>query len=100
MPTLLQSIEELINNITVTVRQEDNIRQSLSNIETPLKDKENNLNIERTFTNGSYDRYTIIIPLNEINMIAVLKFEDWKDEYGILPNPQVALTIIQNYQND
>jgi len=100
MPTLLQSIEELINNITVTDRQEDNIRQSLSNIETHLKDKENNLNIERTFTNGSYERDTIIRPLNDIDMFAVLKFEDWKDEYGILPNPQVVLTKIKNYLND
>ncbi|MBW6484156.1 MAG: nucleotidyltransferase [Vicingaceae bacterium] len=99
MATLLQSINQLIENITVTDRQEDNIKQSLSNIEGHLNNKENNLNVERTFTNGSYERDTIIRPLNDIDIFAVLKKDDWKDEYGNLPNPQSVLTKIKNYLN-
>ncbi|MDD5571200.1 MAG: nucleotidyltransferase [Bacteroidales bacterium] len=99
MATLLQSIETLIDNITVTDRQEENIKQSLSNIEGYLKDKENNLSVERTFTTGSYERDTIIRPLNDIDMFAVLKFDDWKDQYGNFPGPQSVLTKIKNYLN-
>lgn len=40
--TLLQCISDLIENISVTDRQEDNIQSSLSNLEGHLKDKENN----------------------------------------------------------
>lgn len=99
MATLLQSINQLIDNITVTDRQEENIKQSLSNIEGYLKDKESGLSIERTFTNGSYERDTNIRPLDDIDMFAVLKFDDWKDEYGNLPNPQSVLTKFKNYLN-
>lgn len=100
MATLLQSIDQLIDNISVTDRQEENIKQSLSNIEGHLKNKENNLFVERTFTNGSYERDTIIRPLNDIDIFAVLKFDDWKDQYGTYPNPQSVLTKIKNYLND
>ncbi|MEI2824281.1 MAG: nucleotidyltransferase [Chitinophagaceae bacterium] len=99
MATLLQSINELIDNITVTDRQEENIKQSLSNIEGHLNNKDNKLSVERTFTNGSYERDTIIRPLNDIDIFAVLKFDDWKDQYGNLPNPQSVLTKIKNYLN-
>jgi len=99
MATLLQSINQLIDNITVTDRQEENIKQSLSNIEGYLKDKESGLSIERTFTNGSYARDTNIRPLDDIDMFAVLKFDEWKDEYGNLPNPQSVLTKFKNYLN-
>lgn len=97
MATLLQSINLLIDNITVTDRQEDNIKQSLSNIEGYLKEKENELSVERTFTNGSYERDTNVRPLDDIDMFAVLKFDAWKDEYGNLPNPQSVLTKFKKY---
>jgi hypothetical protein len=99
MPTLLQSITSLIDNITVTDRQEDNIKGSLSNLESSLKDKESGLFIDRTFTTGSYDRDTNIRPLDDIDIFAVLKFDDWKDEYGNLPNPQSVLTKFRTYLN-
>lgn len=99
MATLIQSINQLIDNVTVTDRQEENIKQSLSNIEGHLKNKDNNLSVARTFTNGSYQRDTIIRPLNDIDIFAVLKFDDWKDEYGNLPTPQSVLTKIKNYLN-
>jgi hypothetical protein len=99
MATLLQSINTLIDNITVTDRQEENIKQSLSNIEGHLKNTDNDLSVERTFTNGSYERDTIIRPLNDIDIFAVLKSDDWKNEYGQLPTPQKVLTKIKNYLN-
>lgn len=99
MPTLLQCIDTLIDNISVSDRQEENIKASLSNIEGYLNDKENDLSVSRTFTNGSYERDTIIRPLNDIDIFAVLKRDDWKDQYGQLPNPQSVLTKIKNYLN-
>ena len=78
MATLLQSINQLIDNITVTDRQEENIKQSLSNIEGYLMDKESELSVDRTFTNGSYERDTNIRPLDDIDMFAVLRFDDWR----------------------
>ena len=99
MPTLLQCIDTLIDNISVSDRQEENIKASVSNIEGYLNDKENGLNISRTFTNGSYERDTIIRPLDDIDIFAVLKRDDWTDEYGQLPNPQSVLSKFKNYLN-
>ena len=97
--TLLQCINEFIDNISVTDRQEDNIKCSLSNLESHLTDKENNLNVKGTFTNGSYDRDTILRPLDDIDMFAVLNTDKWKDEFGNLPDPQSVLTKIKKYLN-
>jgi hypothetical protein len=98
--TLLQSILKLIDNVSVTDRQEENIKNSLSNIEGHLKDKDNRLYVNRTFPNGSYDRDTIIRPLNDIDIFAVLDREKWQDENKNLPNPQSVLTKLKNYLND
>ena len=43
MATLLQCIGDLVDNISVTDRQEENIKNSLANIERKLLDEENNL---------------------------------------------------------
>jgi hypothetical protein len=99
MATLLQSIDQLIENISVTDRQEENIKNSVSNLDSNLKNEDNNLYVERTFTNGSYERDTIIRPLNDVDIFAVLKRDEWKDEYGNLPNPQNVLTRIKTYLN-
>src|SRR5258706_7306755 len=98
--TLLQCISGLIENISVTDRQEDNIQASLSNLESHLKDKENDLHVSRTFINGSYERDTILRPLDDIDMFAVLNRDKWKDEFGTLPDPQSVLTKIKNFLND
>ena len=99
MLTLLQCIDTLIDNISVSDRQEENIKASVSNIEGYLNDKENGLSVSRTFTNGSYERDTIIRPLDDIDIFAVLKRDDWKDVYGQLPNPQSVLSKFKNYLN-
>lgn len=102
MATLLQSIKTLIDNITVTDKQEQNISSSVNNITTTLEDDET-LKLEETFLNGSYERDTIIRPLDDIDIFAVLNYEEWTDDYGNLPNPQSVLSKIKNFldkQND
>jgi len=97
MATLLQSIETFIQNIEVTDRQEDNIGRSLANITGHLEKPGNKLHIERTFTTGSYERDTIIKPLDDVDLFAVLNREEWEDEYGNLPKPQSVLSRIRDY---
>jgi hypothetical protein len=98
--TLLQSIQQFIDNISVTDRQEEGIKKSLNNIYGYLTEKDNGLSVVRTFTNGSYDRDTIIRPLNDIDIFAVLKKEDWQDAYQQLPKPQEVLTKLKNFLNN
>lgn len=99
MRTLLQCIDGLIENITVTDRQEENIKGSVNNLTICLKDPDNDLHVSEVFTNGSYERDTIIRPLKDIDLFAVLKRDQWVDQYGNLPNPQSVLTKIKNYLN-
>lgn len=95
--TLLQSINQFIENICVTDRQEEGIKTSLNNIYYYLSNEDNDLFVERNFTNGSYDRDTIIRPLDDIDIFTVLNRADWEDEYKQLPTPQVVLSKIKNY---
>ena len=97
--TLLQRIDGLIENISVTDRQEENIKGSVGNLTNCLKNKDSGLNVKEVFTNGSYERDTIIRPLNDIDLFAVLKKEEWNDKFGNLPNPQAVLTKIKDYLN-
>lgn len=99
MATLLQCIKSLIDNITISDRQEENIDKSVSNINNHLLKEESNLNVKKLFLNGSYERDTIIRPLNDIDLFAVLKKEDWQDENYNYPNPQSVLTKFKNYLN-
>lgn len=96
MPTLLQSIQTLIDNISVTDKQEENISSSVNNIVSTLVE-DDTLHLKETFLNGSYERDTIIRPLDDIDIFAILNDDDWKDEYGNLPNPQSVLSKIKNF---
>ncbi len=95
--TLLQSINQFVDNICVTDRQEEGIKTSLDNIYSYLMDEDSGLSVERNFTNGSYDRDTIIRPLDDIDIFSVLKREDWEDEYQQLPKPQAVLSKFKKY---
>ncbi|MCC8423565.1 hypothetical protein [Mucilaginibacter sp. UR6-11] len=95
--TLLQSINQFVENICVTDRQEEGIKTSLDNMYAYLMDEDSGLSIERNFTNGSYDRDTIIRPLDDIDIFSVLKREDWEDEYKQLPKPQAVLSKFKKY---
>lgn len=96
MPTLLQLIGEMIDNISVTDRQEESIQASTNNLNDHLTNDDNKLNIDSTFVNGSYERDTIIRPLDDVDLFAVLNRDEWSDEYGKLPKPQSVLSKIKN----
>ena len=98
MSTLLQSIDKFIENITVTDRQEDNIKSSFDNLKTNLMKDESNLSVKEVFLNGSYERDTIIRPLDDIDIFAVIDKDDYADN-GLYPNPQSVLTKFKNYLN-
>lgn len=97
--TLLQSINQFVENICVTDRQEDSIKTSLDNIFSYLSDEDNGLAVLSNFTNGSYDRDTIIRPLDDIDIFSVLNRKDWEDEYKQLPKPQEVLSKFKRYLN-
>lgn len=98
MSTLLQSIDKFIENITVTDRQEDNIDASFNALRTNLMKDESNLSVKEVFLNGSYERDTIIRPLDDIDLFAVIDQTDYT-ENGLDPNPQSVLTKFKNYLN-
>jgi len=95
--TLLQAIKQFVDNICVTDRQEDGIKASLENLYCYLSDEDNGLSVKRNFTNGSYDRDTIIRPLDDIDIFSVLKREDWEDDYRQLLKPQAVLTKFKKF---
>ena len=98
MSTLLQSIDKFIENITVTDRQEDNINTSFNNLKNNLMKDDSNLSVKEVFLNGSYERDTIIRPLDDIDLFAVIDQADYV-ENGLDPNPQSVLTKFKNYLN-
>lgn len=98
MSTLLQSINKFIDNITVTDRQEDNIDASFNNLKTHLMSDDSSLSVKEVFLNGSYERDTIIKPLDDIDLFAVIDQTDY-EENGQDPNPQSVLTKFKNYLN-
>lgn len=99
MATLLHKIKEMIDNISVTDKQEDTINTATNNLSNHLTKDENDLDIDSTFVNGSYERDTMIRPLDDVDIFAVLNRDEWTDDYGNLPKPQAVLTKIKNKLN-
>lgn len=99
MATLLQSIKRMVDNITVTDRQEETVNTSVDTLDGYLTDEESGLFVEETFTNGSWDRDTILRPLDDVDIFAVLNRDEWVNEDGELPNPQTVLTNFKDYLN-
>lgn len=97
--TLLQSIDKLIENISITDKQEENIKASVGNI-TDTLEKDDTLHLKETFLNGSYERDTMIRPLNDIDIFAVLDEAYWKDENGVRKKPQSILNKIKDFLNN
>lgn len=97
--TLFQAIKKFIDNITVTDRQEENIDSSFKNLKSSLENDDSGLSVKRVFLTGSYERDTIIRPLDDIDLFAVIDLEDYKDEHGRRPNPQTVLTKFRDYLN-
>lgn len=99
MATLLESIKKMVDNITVTDRQEETVTTSVENLDSYLTDEESGLFVEETFTNGSWERDTILRPLDDVDIFAVLIRDEWVNEEGELPNPQTVLTNFKDYLN-
>lgn len=99
MATLLQSIKEMIDNISVTDKQEESIETSTNNLDGHITNDENDLDVKSTFITGSYYRDTILRPLDDVDIFAVLDRKEWSDKYGNLPKPQAVLTKIKNKLN-
>lgn len=96
--TIQFAVKDFIGNITVTDKQEKTIDASYSNLEKHLMDDDCNLAIKEVFLNGSYIRDTMIKPLDDIDVFAVIDKEDYNDN-GDRPNPQTVLTKFKNYLN-
>ncbi|HTB53207.1 MAG TPA: hypothetical protein VK718_10585 [Ferruginibacter sp.] len=97
--TLLQCLDSLLEKITITDKQTSTVSTTYNNIKALLLDTESNLDGERVFQNGSYDRDTIIRPLDDIDLFFVLKREEYENDFKQLPNPQNVLTKIKDYLN-
>ncbi|MCE3294297.1 MAG: nucleotidyltransferase [Crocinitomicaceae bacterium] len=100
MKTLLQSINEFIDNITVTDRQEEMIENSVNNLDQHLTNEDNDLGVSETFSSGSWERDTILRPLDDVDIFCVLDREHWQDDYKQLPNPQSVLSKMKKYLED
>lgn len=99
MATLLESIRTMVDNITVTDRQEETVTTSVENLDSYLTDEESGLFVEETFTNGSWERDTILRPLDDVDIFAVLDRKEWANDDDELPNPQTVLTNFKDYLN-
>ena len=100
MTKLIKKIAEMIEKISVTDKQEDSITSSVENLDNKLTHEDCDLFVKETFTNGSWERDTILRPLDDVDVFAVLDKDEWIDENGNLPNPQTVLTNFKDYLND
>lgn len=99
MLTLSESITKMVENISVTDRQEDTITTTIENLDSYLIDEESELYITETFTNGSWERETNIRPLDDVDVFAVLEKSKWLDEEDELPKPKTVLKNLKDYLN-
>lgn len=98
MATLLQCINQFIDKITPSDLQEDVVRGAYDNLEGYLTSDNCKLNIKEVFLNGSYIRETMIRPINDIDVFAVIDDTDYYIN-GQEPNPQTVLNSFKNYLN-
>ena len=99
MTKLIKKITEMIEKISVTDKQEDSITTSVENLNDKLIHEDCDLFVQETFTNGSWERDTILRPLDDVDVFAVLNKDEWIDENNNLPNPQTVLTNFKDYLN-
>lgn len=98
--TLLQCITSLLEKITITDKQTETVSTTYNNIKYLILKKESDLHGERVFQNGSYDRDTIIRPLDDVDLFFVLQKDQYVGADGKYPNPQSVLTKIKDYLNE
>jgi Second Messenger Oligonucleotide or Dinucleotide Synthetase domain len=96
--TLLQCIKQLLTDITITDKQTSTVSTTYNNLKTLLLDADNKLYGERVFQNGSYDRDTIIKPLDDVDIFLVLDRDEYEDG-SVLRKPQTVLTKLKDFLN-
>lgn len=99
MTTLLQSVNQFINNITPSDLQDDVVQGAYDKLESYLLNGHCPLKIKEVFLNGSYIRGTMIRPINDIDVFAVIDDTDYYVN-GNEPNPQSVLTSFKLYLNN
>ena len=99
MATLLRCINQFIDKITPSDLQEDVVQGAYDNLEGYLTSDDCKLKIKEVFLNGSYIRGTMIRPMNDIDVFAVIDDTDYYIN-GQVPNPQSVLTSFKNYLNN
>ena len=99
MTTLLQAINEFIDKITPSDLQDSVVQGAFDNLKNHLESNSCSLNIKEVFLNGSYIRGTMIRPLNDIDVFAVIDDSDYYVN-GLQPNPQSVLTSFKIYLNN
>lgn len=98
MVTLLQSINKFIDNITPSDLQDNVVQSAYDNLEGHLNNDDCPLHIKEVFLNGSYIRGTMIRPINDIDVFAVIDDTDYYVN-GSEPNPQTVLNNFKKYLN-
>ncbi|MEJ7823750.1 MAG: hypothetical protein WKF85_15615 [Chitinophagaceae bacterium] len=98
--TLLQAIQKFSEKIQVTDRQEKTIDSSITYLRDNLLNPEKDgLHVTDVFVNGSYERDTIIRPLDDVDVFAVLDPEK-HFENGMLPDPKSILQKMKKYLSE
>jgi hypothetical protein len=67
-----QALNELAQQLTVTDRQEAGIRSSVTELEQWLKSSQSPIPVTSLIIIGSYERNTLIPPLDDIDLLAVM----------------------------
>lgn len=98
MATLLQCINQFIDKITPSDLQDDVVQGAYDNLRNYLTNDDCKLSIKDVFLNGSYIRKTMIRPINDIDVFAVIDDTDYYIN-GQEPNPQSVLNSFKNYLN-
>lgn len=96
--TVKEATEKFIENISVTDKQTEVIEGAFNNVESKLMDDDSNLSVKEVFLNGSYIRDTMIRPLDDIDVFAIIDKTDYSSTSD-RPNPQTVLTKFKNYLN-
>ena len=93
MCTLLHHINQFIRNIDVTDRQEESIKNSYEHLEYKLLNAQ--LGVQEVVLTGSYMRDTMIRPVDDIDLLAIINWPYGKQ----FPSPQSELSKFRSRLN-
>ncbi len=93
--TLLEAIKQFVKRVSLSDRQEDSVSTSYDNIKSHLYDEDLDLGIDEVFLSGSYERDTILKPIDDapldIDIFVVLKNDEGSLNVNSLPDPKSIL---------